>query len=94
MVTVRPTPENGLERTSQAMIDHVQSVRLTRIQKEIGQLAGSDFQAILRAIAVYLGFAASCQAHSCQAHSCQASRQGPSRLGLGQRKKKRLPKRP
>lgn len=37
-VTVRPTPENGLERTSQAMIDHVQSVRLTRIQKEIGQL--------------------------------------------------------
>jgi mRNA interferase MazF len=79
-VTVRPTPENGLERTSQAMIDHVQSVRLTRIQKEIGQLAGSDFQAILRAIAVYLGFADPPRA--------RLLGRGPSRLGLGQRKEK------
>jgi hypothetical protein len=62
------------------MIDHVQSVRLTRIQTEIGQLAGSDFQAILRAIVVYLGCADPPRA--------RLLGRGPSRLGLGQRKEK------
>ena len=73
------------------MIDHVQSVRLTRIQKEIGQLAGSDFQAILRAIAVYLGFADPPRARRIRPRLLG---RGPIRLELGQRKKKRLPKRP
>jgi mRNA interferase MazF len=56
-VTVQPSPGNGLQLPSQAMIDHVQSVRVQRIEREIGRLADADLAAITRAVAVYLGFA-------------------------------------
>ena len=56
-VNVRPSPENGLAQPSQAMIDHIQSVRLTSIANVIGQLAETDLRAITTAVAVYLGFA-------------------------------------
>ncbi|HTV30568.1 MAG TPA: type II toxin-antitoxin system PemK/MazF family toxin [Xanthobacteraceae bacterium] len=56
-VTVQPSAENGLRAPSQAMIDHIQSVRAERIEQEIGRLAGADLLAITRAVAVYLGFA-------------------------------------
>ena len=54
---VQPSPGNGLQLPSQAMIDHVQSVRVQRIEREIGSLADADLTAITRALAVYLGFA-------------------------------------
>ena len=56
-VTVQPASGNGLQLPSQAMIDHVQSVRVQRIEREIGRLADADFAAIMRALSVYLGFA-------------------------------------
>ena len=56
-VDVRPSPENGLALPSQAMIDHIQSVRLASIASVIGQLAAADMRAITTAVAVYLGFA-------------------------------------
>jgi mRNA interferase MazF len=56
-VTVQPSPENGMLRPSQAMIDHVQSVRAHRISKMIGRLGAEDLATITRAVAVYLGFA-------------------------------------
>jgi mRNA interferase MazF len=56
-VTVQPTAENGLRVVSQAMIDHIQSARQTRIGETIGQLGTADLQAVVRAVAVYLGFA-------------------------------------
>jgi mRNA interferase MazF len=56
-VTVQPSTENGLHATSQAMIDHIQSVRTERIEQEIGRLADADLLAITRAVAIYLGFA-------------------------------------
>ena len=56
-VTVEPSPQNGLGTTSQAMIDHIQSVRLQRIGEVVGQLADADLQAITRAMAIYLGLA-------------------------------------
>jgi mRNA interferase MazF len=56
-VTVQPSAENGLHAPSQAMIDHIQSVRAERIEQEIGRVAGADLLAIVRAVAVYLGFA-------------------------------------
>lgn len=56
-VPVEPSPENGLQLPSQAMVDHIQSVRAHRIGRVIGQLAEADLQAIASAVAVYLGFA-------------------------------------
>ncbi len=56
-VTVQPSPDNGLQLPSQAMIDHVQSVRVQRIEREIGHLTDPDLTAITRAISVYLGLA-------------------------------------
>jgi mRNA interferase MazF len=56
-VRVQPSTENGLQVSSQAMIDHIQSVHVQRIEREIGRLADADMQAITRAVAVYLGFA-------------------------------------
>jgi hypothetical protein len=38
---------------SQAMIDHIQSVRIQRIEQESGRLADADMQAVTRAVAVY-----------------------------------------
>jgi mRNA-degrading endonuclease toxin of MazEF toxin-antitoxin module len=42
---------------SQAMIDHVQSVRVQRIERAIGRLADADLAAITRTLSVYLGLA-------------------------------------
>lgn len=56
-ITVQPTAGNGLQGPSQAMIDHVQSVRVARIGQTIGQLDAGDLAAVTRAVAAYLGFA-------------------------------------
>lgn len=56
-VTVAPTPGNELQQPSQAMIDHIQSVRLSRIGQIIGQLGDAELRMIESAVAVYLGFA-------------------------------------
>jgi mRNA interferase MazF len=56
-VTVQPTPENGLHEPSQVMVDHIQSVREARVGAVIGEMEASDMQAVMRAVAVYLGFA-------------------------------------
>jgi mRNA interferase MazF len=55
-VTVEPTAKNGLQAPSQAMVDHIQSVRVRRVGRIIGQLAEPEVQAIASAVAVYLGF--------------------------------------
>jgi mRNA interferase MazF len=55
-ITVQPTAENGLRVPSQAMVDHIQSARETRIGEVIGQLGVADLRAVTRAVAVYLGF--------------------------------------
>jgi len=55
-VSVEPTAVNGLLYRSQAMIDHIQSVRVQRIGRIIGKLAETDMQGIASAVAVYLGF--------------------------------------
>jgi len=56
-VTVQPSSRNGLRAPSQAMIDHIQSVRVQRVSEVIGHLAEADMRAITRGIAVYLGLA-------------------------------------
>lgn len=56
-VTVQPTAENGLQRPSQAMIDHIQLVRAQRIGAIVGQLGRNDLATASRTVAVYPGFA-------------------------------------
>jgi len=56
-VTLQPSAENGLQVPSQAMIDHVQSVRVQRVERQIGQIAETDLLAITRAVIIYLGLA-------------------------------------
>ena len=56
-ITVQPDATNGLRLPSQAMIDHLQAMRVQRIGAIIGRIAPADMQAIDRAVAVYLGFA-------------------------------------
>jgi mRNA interferase MazF len=56
-VDTAPSTGNGLTAPSQAMIDALQSVRLRRIGRVIGQLAAADLRRIARAVAVHLGFA-------------------------------------
>ena len=54
-VTVQPSAENGLHAASNAMIDHIQSIRVRHIDKVVGQLADADLTSITHAVAVYLG---------------------------------------
>jgi mRNA interferase MazF len=56
-IDIAPSTGNGLTAPSQAMIDTLQSVRVHRIGGIVGQLAAADLRRIVRAVAVYLGFA-------------------------------------
>jgi mRNA interferase MazF len=56
-IDVQPSTENGLQRPSQAMVDHIQSIPARRVDRVIGQLDKADMRAIDRAVSVYLGFA-------------------------------------
>jgi len=56
-IDIAPSTGNGLTVPSQAMIDTLHSVRVQRIGAIVGQLAAADLRRIVRAVAVYLGFA-------------------------------------
>ena len=56
-IDIAPSTRNGLTTPSQAMIDALQSVRVQRISRVIGQLAAADLRRIARPVAMYLGFA-------------------------------------
>jgi mRNA interferase MazF len=56
-IDIAPSTGNGLTVPSQAMIDTLQSVLVQRIGEIVGQLAAADLRRIVRAVAVYLGFA-------------------------------------
>jgi len=56
-MTLDPTPENGLRKVSQIMIDKVTSVRRDRMGAVIGRLGDDQMVKITRALAVWLGIA-------------------------------------
>ncbi len=56
-IRVEPTDDNGLRRTSEVMVDKLQTVARERIGKEIGRLDDVAMLAVNRALAVFLGFA-------------------------------------
>lgn len=56
-MTIDPSPDNGLERVSQIMVDKATSVRRDRVGKIIGQLSDDTMIRVTRALSVWMGIA-------------------------------------
>lgn len=54
-IRLEPTPANGLQKVSQAMVDKAQSVPRERIGNVFGHVGEEDMLAISRSLAVFLG---------------------------------------
>ncbi len=55
--TIDPTPENGLRKNSQVMVDKAMSVRRDRVGSVIGRVDSASMLAVSRALAVFVGIA-------------------------------------
>lgn len=55
--TLPPSPESGLQKSSQVMIDKPMAVRRDRIGAVIGRVDGDTLLTVTRALAVFLGLA-------------------------------------
>jgi mRNA interferase MazF len=56
-VGLAPTPENGLQKPSQVMVDKAQSIPREKAGEAFGRLDDEAMLAVNRALAVFLGFA-------------------------------------
>lgn len=56
-VTVQPSEENGLQKTSQVMVDKAMTVMREKIGAVIGQIEANALLEIDRRLAVFLGIA-------------------------------------
>jgi len=56
-VTVEPTPENGLQKRSQVMVDKIVTVRRDKVGQVIGRIDATTLTTIERCLAVFLGIA-------------------------------------
>lgn len=56
-ITVEPTAQNGLRRTSQVMVDKAMTVRRERMGSAIGRVDDATLLAVNRALVVFLGLA-------------------------------------
>lgn len=56
-LTVEPTVENGLMKTSQVMVDKIMTPRVTKIGQILGKLEDKHLMSIDRLLAVILGIA-------------------------------------
>ena len=56
-LAVEPTPENGLRKRSQIMIDKAMTVRRDRLAEPFGRLDDATMIAVNRSLALFLGFA-------------------------------------
>ncbi|MDR3393106.1 MAG: type II toxin-antitoxin system PemK/MazF family toxin [Sulfuriferula sp.] len=54
-ISVEPNETNGLRKTSQIMVDKVQTVPREKIGEIFGHMAEEDMLAVSRALAVFLG---------------------------------------
>ena len=54
---VKPTPENGLHKPSQVMIDKAMSVKRDRLGASFGRLDDDTLLSVTRSLAVFLGLA-------------------------------------
>ena len=56
-ITVVPTPQNGLQRTSQVMIDKTLTVKKDKVGYAFGRLESDTLIEVERCLAVFLGIA-------------------------------------
>ncbi len=56
-LSVEPTPENGLHKPSQIMVDKAMTVKRDKLGETFGRLDDGTMVAVNRALAVFLGFA-------------------------------------
>ncbi len=56
-ITVAPTPQNGLVRASQIMVDKAMTVRRERLGPVFGRVDDETLLAVNRALAVFFGLA-------------------------------------
>lgn len=54
-VRIEPVPANGLQKTSEIMIDKAQSVPRERVGEVFGRLTEEQMLAVSRSLAVFLG---------------------------------------
>lgn len=55
--TLQPTPENGLQKQSQVMIDKAMTVRRDKLGQPFGRLDDESMLSVTRLLAVFLGLA-------------------------------------
>jgi mRNA interferase MazF len=56
-IAIQPTPENGLQKPSQVMVDNTHTIPREKIRKPFGRVEDETMLAVNRALAVFLGFA-------------------------------------
>jgi len=56
-ITVHPSPENGLEKTSQVMIDKAMTVKREKVGPPFGSIQPETLLEVERCLAVFLGIA-------------------------------------
>jgi mRNA interferase MazF len=56
-ISIAPTPENGLRRESQVMIDKAMTVRREKLGPPFGRLDDATLLSVNRALALFLGIA-------------------------------------
>jgi mRNA interferase MazF len=56
-LAIEPSPETGLQRPSQVMIDKAQTVKREKVGSIIGRIDEGTILAVNRALALFLGFA-------------------------------------
>jgi mRNA interferase MazF len=56
-LTVEPTAENGLGKTSQVMIDKAMTIRRERVGASLGRLDDATMLSVTRSLATFLGVA-------------------------------------
>ena len=56
-VGVQPTPENGLQKPSQVMVDKVMTIKRDKVGTAFGRLDANSMVEVERCLAVFLGIA-------------------------------------
>lgn len=56
-IEVEPTPENNLKKTSQVMVDKIQTVPREKVGTAFGHMDDATMLSVNRALALWLGFA-------------------------------------
>lgn len=56
-ITIQPTPDNGLHKASDVMVDKIMSVKRDKVGPAFGRLSEDHMLSITRSLAVFLGLA-------------------------------------